>query len=157
MWDKDLKFGREIAIHKDYAVIAMVVNNHKQLYSCGRDGTLRFFRRPWSHDTNDTLLQTVMDDVTALTIYDDTLYSGDDKGIVTKWYHNQVGCQYNVMEEVKSLAVEGLYNQKSRNSLVFFLHHFIFDVCSFVLLKVCVMFIPKQNRDDDYSIFMSFE
>lgn len=129
MWDKDLKFGREIAIHKDYAVIAMVVNNHKQLYSCGRDGTLRFFRRPWSHDTNDTLLQTVMDDVTALTIYDDTLYSGDDKGIVTKWYHNQVGCQYNVMEEVKSLAVEGLYNRKSRNSLVFFFT-ILFSMCA---------------------------
>lgn len=41
-----------------------------------------------------------MDDVTALYCVDNILYSGDDKGIVTKWYHNQVGCQYNVLEEV---------------------------------------------------------
>lgn len=41
-----------------------------------------------------------MDDVTALYCIDNTLYSGDDKGIVTKWYHNQVSCQYNVLEAV---------------------------------------------------------
>lgn len=109
MWNKDLKFGREIPVHKDFAVIALAVNEHNQIYSSGRDGTLRFFRRPWSHDYNDTMLQTVMDDVTALTITDNTLYSGDDKGITTKWYHNQVGCQYNVLEEVRSMAVEGSF------------------------------------------------
>lgn len=106
VWTKDLKFSREIAIHKDYPVLALVVNSHKQLYSCGRDGSLRYFRRPWSHDHNDILLQTVMDDVTCLYVENDILYSGDDKGIITKWYHNQVGGQYNVTEEVKSMAVE---------------------------------------------------
>lgn len=106
LWDKDLKFVREIPVHKDFPVIAIVVNGHKQLYSCGRDGSLRYFRRPWSHDNNDILLQTVMDDVTSLYIENDVLFSGDDKGIVTKWYHNQVGAQYNVAEEVKSMAVE---------------------------------------------------
>lgn len=112
MWDQNLKFGREIAIHKDFPVLALVVNDHNQIYSSGRDGSLRYYRRPWSHDHNDIMLQTVMDDVTCLFIYDNTLYSGDDKGIVTKWYHNQVGCQYNVMEEVRSLAVEGKYKKK---------------------------------------------
>lgn len=106
MWTKDLKFSREIAIHKDYSLLALVVNSHKQLYSCGRDGSLRYFRRPWSHDHNDILLQTVMDDVTCLYIENDILFSADDKGIVTKWYHNQVGGQYNVGEEVRSMAVE---------------------------------------------------
>ncbi|XP_055304436.1 uncharacterized protein LOC129569544 [Sitodiplosis mosellana] len=106
MWSKDLQFNREIPVHKDFAVLALVANSHKQLYSCGRDGSLRYFRRPWSHDNNDILLQTVQDDVTALYIANDVLFSGDDKGIVTKWYHNQVGAQYNVAEEVKSMAVE---------------------------------------------------
>lgn len=107
VWDKDLKFAREIAIHKDFSVLALAVNKQKQIFSSGRDGSLRYFKRPWSHDTNDILLQTVADDVTCLHIADNTLYSGDDKGIVTKWYHNAVGCQYNVMEEVRSMAVEG--------------------------------------------------
>lgn len=106
VWNKDLKFGREIAIHKDFSLLALVVNSHKQLYSSGRDGSLRYFRRPWSHDHNDILLQTVMDDVTCLHVANDTLYSADDKGIVTKWYHNQVGAQYNVLEEVRSMAIE---------------------------------------------------
>lgn len=107
VWDKNLKFGREIAIHKDFPVLSLAVNTHKQLYSSGRDGSLRYYRRPWSHDYNDIMLQTVMDDVTVLHIVDNILYTGDDKGIVTKWYHNQVGCQYNVHEEVRALAVEG--------------------------------------------------
>lgn len=103
LWDKDLKFGRVLLVHKmedeHFPVLCMVVNEHKQVYTSARDGTLRFFRRPWSHDTNETLLQTVMDDVTAMALSrnTNTLYSGDDKGIVTKWYHNQVGCQYNVV------------------------------------------------------------
>lgn len=103
LWDKDLKFGRVLLVHKmedeHFPVLCMVVNEHKQVYTSARDGTLRFFRRPWSHDTNETLLQTVMDDVTAIALSrnTNTLYSGDDKGIVTKWYHNQVGCQYNVV------------------------------------------------------------
>lgn len=118
LWDKDLKFGRQLLVHQNegerFAVLALTANDHKQLYSSARDGTLRFFRRPWSHDHCDTMLQTVMDDVTALTHSrnTNTLYSGDDKGIVTKWYHNQVGCQYNVIEEVKGLAVEGAHNQQ---------------------------------------------
>lgn len=107
VWDKDLKFGREIAIHKDFPVLALAVNTQKQIYSTGRDGSLRFFRRPWSHDTNEIIVQTVMDDVTCLHMSNNILYSGDDKGIVTKWYQHKVGCQYNVMEEVRSMAVEG--------------------------------------------------
>lgn len=116
LWDSNVKFGREIFTHQiegeRFAVLALSANDHKQLYSSARDGTLRFFRRPWSHDHNDIMLQTVMDDVTALTHSrnTNTLYSGDDKGIATKWYHNQVGCQYNVLEEVKSLVVEGWRN-----------------------------------------------
>lgn len=114
LWNADLQFVRNLYDHKNgdehFPVLCLSVSDHKQLYSSARDGTLRFFRRPWSHDNNDILLQTVMDDITAMTLSrnTNTLYSGDDKGIVTKWYHNQVGCQYNVLEEVKSMAVEGM-------------------------------------------------
>lgn len=128
VWDKDLKFKREIPIHKDYAVIALVLNEQKQIYSSGRDGTLRFLHRPWSHDHNDIILQSVTEDVTALAICDDTLYSGDDKGIVSKWYHTQVASQYNVLEEVKSMAVEGIISFKWR--MIFVCSSFLINIFS---------------------------
>lgn len=150
VWDKDLKFGREIAIHKDFPVLSLVVNDHKQLYSSGRDGSLRYFRRPWSHDYNDIMLQTVMDDVTCLYIVDNILYSGDDKGIVTKWYHNQVGCQYNVLEEVRAMAVEGelqLFNfhfLRSNRCLRFYCIFMNFFHVIFVnLMKKYVLLVQK--------------
>lgn len=41
MWDRDLKFLREIPIHKEFPVLALVANSQNQLYSSGRDGSLR--------------------------------------------------------------------------------------------------------------------
>lgn len=107
MWDKDFHLQRTIEIDKEYPIIALAVNSQNHLYSSGRDGTLRYFRIPWRVDKNDILLQTVDADVTALTVVENTLYTADDKGIVTKWYHNQIACQYNVYEEVRSMALEG--------------------------------------------------
>lgn len=102
-----MQFNHEIPIHKDYAVLGLVVNNEKHMWSCGRDGTLRCFKRPWSHDKNDIMIQSVEDDVTCLGIGDNILFSGDDKGIVIKWYNNKIVSKYNVREEVKSMAIEG--------------------------------------------------
>lgn len=137
LWNTDLKFGRDLYDHRNddehFAVLCMVVNDHKQLYTSARDGTLRFFRRPWSHDSNEILLQTVMDDVTAITLSrnTNTLYSGDDKGIATKWYHNQVGCQYNVLEEVRSMVVEGGPNTHKTSVLP---HRIANWICEFLTI-----------------------
>lgn len=108
VWDKDLKFLRDITIHKDYPVNSLAVNDQKQLYSCGSDGTLRFFKSPLSNNDNDILAQSTSANITALVISDNILYSGDEKGNVTKWHNNQIAGQYDIMEEVKSMAVEGL-------------------------------------------------
>lgn len=115
-----MKLVKEIAAHKDY-VLALAVNSLDQLYSSSRDGTLQFFKNPeWKHNHPEVLLQTVLDDVTALCCVDEILYSGDDKGIVTKWYHNKVGCQYNILEEVKSISVENtnLYTARDSDAVI---------------------------------------
>lgn len=114
-----MKFLREITVHKDY-ILALAATSKDQLYTSSRDGTTRFFRAPLKNDHNETILQTVTDDITALIVVKDVLFSGDDKGIVTKWYHNKVGCQYNIIEEVKSMWVENdiLYTARDSDAVV---------------------------------------
>jgi hypothetical protein len=48
---------------------------------------------------------------------DDVLYSGDDKGIVTKWIDGKLICKFNMVEEVRGLAVENknLYTIRDRD------------------------------------------
>lgn len=121
MWGKDLQFEREIPIHKNFEVLALVANIQDHIYSSGRDGSLRYFRVPWRTNNNDILIQAVAADVTgdenitlscsevfliynrfftALCCVGNLIYSGDDKGIINRWYNNRISCQLNVMKEV---------------------------------------------------------
>lgn len=77
MWGKDLLFQRDIPIHKEYAVLALVANLQNHVYSSGRDGSLRYFKVPWRYNTNDILLHAVAADVT-----------GDNIAIITKNFLN---------------------------------------------------------------------
>lgn len=114
-----MKFLREITCHKDY-ILAFAATSKDQLYTSSRDGTTRFFRTPLKNDHNEVILQTVTDDITQLICVKDVLFSGDDKGIITKWYNNKVGCQYNIMEEVKSMWVENdiLYTVRNTDAVI---------------------------------------
>lgn len=66
MWGKDLQFQRDIPIHKEYAVLALVANLQNHVYSSGRDGSLRYFRVPWRTNNNDVVVQAVAADITGL-------------------------------------------------------------------------------------------
>lgn len=131
MWDKNLKLVKDIQAHKEY-ILAMAINKHDQLYTAARDGTLRFFKNPFKSNHNEVLMQVVTEDITALFVVDDLLFSGDDKGTVTKWQHNhnQVVTlhteshtklsQYNIIEEVKSMIVENniLYTARDLDAVI---------------------------------------
>lgn len=119
IWSPDLKFLREITVHRDY-ILALAATSKDVLYASSRDGTTRCFRTPLKNDHNEVILHTIADDVTQLVVANDVLYSGDDKGIVTKWYHNKVGSQYFVIEEVKSMIVENntLYTARDSDAVV---------------------------------------
>lgn len=122
---------KDIQAHKEY-ILAMAINKHDQLYTAARDGTLRFFKNPFKSNVNEVLMQVVTEDITALYVVDNYLFSGDDKGTVTKWVHNQNQVvtlhseshtklsQYNIIEEVKSLIVENniLYTARDLDAVV---------------------------------------
>lgn len=101
-------------------MLALAATSKDQLYSSSRDGSTRFFRSPLKNDHNEVILQTVTDDIIQLVVVKDVLYSGDDKGVVTKWYQNKVGCQYNIIEEVKSMCVENnvLYTARDSDAVI---------------------------------------
>lgn len=110
-----MKFLREITVHRDY-ILALAATSKDVLYASSRDGTTRCFRAPLKNDHNEVILQTIADDITQLIVVKDVLFSGDDKGVVTRWYHNKVGNQYNIIEEVKSMYVENDVLYTARNS-----------------------------------------
>lgn len=115
IWSPDLKFVREITVHRDY-ILALAATSTNVLYASSRDGSTRCFSSPLENDHNEVILQTIADDITQLVVVNDVLFSGDDKGIVTKWYHNKVESQYNLLEEIKSMYVENDYLYIARDS-----------------------------------------
>lgn len=119
MWDHDLKFERDIVGHTE-PVLSLAFNTKGLLYSTARDGTLRYWSRPLKNNHHEILQQVVLDELTAVYCEEDVLFSGDDKGTVTKWYHHKPGCQYNIIEEVKSLIVENniLYTARDVDAVI---------------------------------------
>lgn len=119
MWNHDLKHERNIEGHTEY-VLSLAHNSKGHLYSTARDGTLRYWSRPLKTNCNEILQQVVLDELTAVYCVDDLLFSGDDKGIVTKWYHHKPGYQFNIIEEVKSMIVENnvLYTARDVDAVI---------------------------------------
>lgn len=161
VWGKDLQFQRDIPIHKDFAVLAFDANLQNHLYTSGRDGSLRYFRVPWRSNNNDVLVQAVAADVTALFCVGNLLYSGDDKGIINRWYNNRVSCQLNVMREVKSIAVDGnnLYTCSEKDVVFTDLKPDIEDEdntkATIPGRNPMILFGPKVNNHQDYLIFLT--
>ncbi|KAJ6637963.1 hypothetical protein Bhyg_10694 [Pseudolycoriella hygida] len=161
VWGKDLQFQREIPIHKNFAVLAIVANLQNHIYTCGRDGSLRYFRVPWRNSNNDILLQAVATDVTALFCVGNLLYSGDDKGIIKRWYNNRISCQLNVKKEVKSVAVDGsnLFTAGDKEILITDLKPDIEDEDG-TKAKIpgrgpLILFGPKISNHQEFVVFLT--
>lgn len=84
----------------------MAINSKGVLYSSSCDGTIRYFQNPLLSNISTILMKTEYDEIGALVCVDEILYSGDDKGVVIKWINNQITFKYNLVEEVRSMAVE---------------------------------------------------
>lgn len=77
------------------------------LYSSSCDGKIKCFTNILQSDDFDLILENNNDEIITLVIdADDTLYTGDDKGVVIKWINNKITFKYNLVEEVRSMAVE---------------------------------------------------
>lgn len=55
------------------------------------------------------------DSILAMVYVDGQLFTGDEKGVVTKWKNDKILFKYNLVEEVKTLGVEKNYIYTARD------------------------------------------
>ncbi|KAL5279953.1 hypothetical protein ACFFRR_004143 [Megaselia abdita] len=88
----------------DY-VFSIVVTPVNKVYASSSDGSVKFCEDPIKSNTVEDLLRC--DDVIlAMVFVDGHLYTGDEKGVVTKWKNDKIVFKYNLVEEVKTLGIQ---------------------------------------------------
>ncbi|XP_053951009.1 E3 ubiquitin-protein ligase TRAF7 [Anastrepha ludens] len=103
IWDNDLNLIKSVDAHEAY-MYAMAINTRNgKLYSSSCDGCVKFMAPPY--DQTEQLF-SCEDAIQAMYCDGDTLYTGDEKGVVTNWIDDKIKFKYNLVEEVKSLAAE---------------------------------------------------
>lgn len=106
MWNDKLQLVKDINAHDSY-IYAICANSKGVIYSSSCDGTIKYFENPLTNSAEpNILMKTDYDEIISLICVDDVIYSGDDKGIVIKWIDNKITFKYNIVEEVRSMAVE---------------------------------------------------
>lgn len=105
MWDGNLQLVKDIPAHDSY-IYAICTNSKGVIYSSSCDGTIKYFENPLTSNESTVLMRTEHDEIISLICVDDVIYSGDDKGVVIKWIDNKIAFKYNIVEEVRSMAVE---------------------------------------------------
>lgn len=113
IWDTDLNLIKTLDSHEAY-IYAIVANSSGKIYSSSCDGLVKFMEAPFNNENVKELLRC--DDVIQSMYCDgDILYTGDDKGVVTKWENDKIFFKYNLVEEVKTLAANGSLIYTARN------------------------------------------
>lgn len=105
VWDSDLNLKKTLDMHESY-IYSIAFNKNGQLFTSSCDGYVKYINDPVN---NDHIEELVCCDDPIISMYcdGDFLYTGDEKGVVTKWQNNKMLFKYNIVEEVKSLAAEG--------------------------------------------------
>ncbi|XP_055523637.1 uncharacterized protein LOC129717628 [Wyeomyia smithii] len=105
MWTKDLSLKKEVAVHEAW-IYAMVVDSLGRIYTSSCDGTICCLPDPLQSDDIKELLKC-SDEIESLFVDSkDNLWSGDDKGIVTMWVDHKIKFKFNLVEQVRSLAIQ---------------------------------------------------
>lgn len=105
VWTKDLTLKKEIAVHEAW-IYAMAADSQGRIYTSSSDGTIRCLPNALQSDEVKEMLKCG-DDIESLFVDSkDNLYSGDDKGIVTMWVDQKIKFKFNLVEEVRSLAIQ---------------------------------------------------
>ncbi|CAD6994559.1 unnamed protein product [Ceratitis capitata] len=103
IWDNDLNLIKNVDAHEAY-IYAMAINERNgKLYSSSCDGCVKFISPPYQQTEQ---LFCCEDAIQAMYCDGETLYTGDEKGVVTNWVDDKIKFKYNLVEEVKSLAAE---------------------------------------------------
>lgn len=115
VWTKDLVLKKEVAVHEAW-IYAMAVDSQGRIYSSSADGTIRSLADPLQSDKVEELLKC-SDDIESLFVDSkDNLYSGDDKGIITMWVDRKIKFKFNLVEQMRSIAVQNNFIYSIRDN-----------------------------------------
>lgn len=99
---------KEINIHETH-IYAIAVDKNGRLYSSSCEGVIKYLDDPIESNDPKVLLQHE-NEIEAIFCDDDAnFFCGDDKGGVTCFENGKFKFQMNIVENVKSLFVEGKY------------------------------------------------
>ncbi|XP_037952382.1 putative E3 ubiquitin-protein ligase LIN [Teleopsis dalmanni] len=104
IWDNDLNLIKTVDAHEAY-IYAIAINSNGKVYSSSCDGSVKFMLPPYDNENVQELF-CCEDAIQSMYCDGETLYTGDDKGVVTNWIKDKMVFKYNLVEEVKSLAAE---------------------------------------------------
>ncbi|XP_023718980.1 F-box/WD repeat-containing protein pof11 isoform X1 [Cryptotermes secundus] len=102
VWHPNLELEAEFQAHE--SAIYHIAAHKDTLYSCSNDGTLQ----AWSLDGlkhKKTLFQSSDEEILRLYVIDGTLYSGNDKGILSVWKNDKLQCLFSMVEEIRDFSV----------------------------------------------------
>lgn len=115
VWTQDLTLVKEIAVHEAW-IYAMAVDSLGRIYTSSCDGTIRCLLTPLQSDEVKELLKC-SDDIESLFVDSkDNLYSGDDKGIITMWVDHKIKFKFNLVEQVRSMAIQNNFIYSIRDN-----------------------------------------
>ncbi|XP_055380559.1 probable serine/threonine-protein kinase roco4 [Condylostylus longicornis] len=119
IWDQDLNLKKDLIHHFGAYIYAIAVNYKGKLYSASNDGLVKFVENPLETTEGQNLMQSD-EAVQCLYCDGDFLYTGDDIGVVTQWENDRILLKFNLVEEIKSLAVESnlIYTVRDLDVLV---------------------------------------
>lgn len=115
VWTKDLTLKKEVSVHEAW-IYAMAVDSVGRIYSSSADGTIRSLAAPLQSDKVEEMLKC-SDDIESLFVDSkDNLYSGDDKGIITMWVDRKIKFKFNLVEQMRSIAVQNNFIYSIRDN-----------------------------------------
>jgi len=108
IWDIDLKLKRSINVFgADKYVYALCVDVMGRLYVAGSDGVLKCLPSPLSSDNSKEIYSSQEWPIQTLYCHGESVWAGDGLGVLMLFQHNERVHHYKMIEEIKSLAVEG--------------------------------------------------
>lgn len=122
VWDEKLNQTGEIRV-STYSVYDMAYKG-ENLYTCTYDGKITIWNPPKPNEkewTTQAILEGHLESIRRIRFKDDdTLYSGDESGVIIEWIKNEKGRVFNLLEEIWDLwvAEDTLYTVRDKDVVI---------------------------------------
>ncbi|XP_063705886.1 uncharacterized protein LOC134834979 [Culicoides brevitarsis] len=120
VWDKECNLKKEIVAHEGW-IYCIAVSNNGKVYTGSNDGTIKMIENALGDKCEAVQICKTMDEIESLYVHGDTLYSGDDKGVVAFFENDKFMSRIETSEEVKGLIAEKgfIYTIRDRDLSIF--------------------------------------